>query len=202
MYKQYHFATQPLATPISWYAHQLHPVLLRVGVVATLLIEVPFTFLSLGNFVFVRRVGVVGQALLQLMIIATGNYNFFNFLTLALMIPVWMDESEDVNLKSKKLKALNDKNVKLGLQKKGSSGLPLPLKIAIITTVVATMTAVMFDYRIIDVVPGSDNTTLMAYLDRIQLKLSSTVPTYLPKVVRYSGLVAGGIVSINVYKSF
>jgi hypothetical protein len=84
----------------------MHPLFLRLGVAATLLIEIPFTFLLIMPLRHMRRTGVVLQALLQVMscvrvvrmcvrdcvqilIIATGNYNFFNFLTLALLVPVW-----------------------------------------------------------------------------------------------------------------
>ena len=38
---EYHFATQPIANPLAWLAHQLPPVLLRFGVAATLMIEIP-----------------------------------------------------------------------------------------------------------------------------------------------------------------
>jgi hypothetical protein len=57
-----------------------------------LLVEVPLTFLLLSPFQFTRRVGVVTQAALQIFIMLTGNFNFFNLLTLALLIPVWSSD--------------------------------------------------------------------------------------------------------------
>ena len=60
---QYHFATQCLPTPIAWFAHQLPPVLLKAGVAATLLIEIPYTFLLIAPFRTVRRIGVILQVL-------------------------------------------------------------------------------------------------------------------------------------------
>jgi hypothetical protein len=86
---EYHFATQGLPTVLGWYFHQLHPLILRTGVVFTLLVEIPMTFLLISPFQFTRRVGVALQASLQIVILLTGNYNFFNLLTLVLLVPVW-----------------------------------------------------------------------------------------------------------------
>jgi len=86
---EYHFATQCLPGPLAWYAHQLPPFLLRLGVAATLWIEIPVAVLLVVPFTYARRVGVVLQILLQVLILLTGNYNFFNLLTIALCIPVW-----------------------------------------------------------------------------------------------------------------
>jgi len=89
---EYHFATQPLPTALAWVAHQLPPVLLRLGVGITLVIEIPLTFMLLAPSAFCRRVGVFAQLSLQLMILVTGNYNFFNILTMVLMIPCYMED--------------------------------------------------------------------------------------------------------------
>lgn len=91
---QYHFATQPLPSALAWYSHQLHPILLRLGVAATLLIELPATLLLVCPNHTWRIWGAILQGLLQLMIIATGNYNFFNLLTLVLLIPVCENEQD------------------------------------------------------------------------------------------------------------
>jgi len=92
---EYHFATQPLPTALAWFSHQLHPLLLRLGVAATLLVEGPATLLLVAPSHTMRLWGGGLQALLQLMIIATGNYNFFNLLTLALVVPVCEREAVD-----------------------------------------------------------------------------------------------------------
>lgn len=84
---EYHFATQCLPGPLSWHAHQLHPLFLRLGVAATFVIEIPATFLLLFPSSRVRKVGAWMQIFLQVLIIATGNYNFFNLLTVALCLP-------------------------------------------------------------------------------------------------------------------
>ena len=92
---EYHFATQCIPTPLSWWAHQLPPILLRASVAATLIIEIPLTFLLILPFRESRRIGVIFQVILQILIILTGNYNFFNLLTIALMLPAWADDYID-----------------------------------------------------------------------------------------------------------
>jgi hypothetical protein len=85
----YHFATQCLPTPLAWIAHGLPGELLRVSVAATLVIEIPLTLLLIVPHYRVRRVGVVLQVVLQVSIILTGNYNFFNLLTMLLCMKCW-----------------------------------------------------------------------------------------------------------------
>lgn len=65
--------------------------------------EIPLTFLLISPFQFTRRVGVLAQASLQLFIMLTGNYNFFNLLTLSLLIPVWYSDfpSDMMHLRQK-----------------------------------------------------------------------------------------------------
>ena len=89
---QYHFETQPLPTAAAWFAHQLPQWLLQGSTLATLVIEllVPFLlflprrlrFLAAGLF-----------ALLQLSILATGNYNWFNLLSLSLCVAALDDQA-------------------------------------------------------------------------------------------------------------
>jgi hypothetical protein len=82
---EYHFATQCLPGPLAWHVQQLHPLLLRLSVAATILIEIPAAYLLLVSGT-ISKIGAVLQILLQLMILATGNYNFFNLLTIALCL--------------------------------------------------------------------------------------------------------------------
>lgn len=84
---EYHFATQCLPGPLAWHAHQLHPFLLRLSVAITFLIEIPVAFLLIAPTVATRRIGAWLQIILQVMIIVTGNYNFFNLLTIVLCVP-------------------------------------------------------------------------------------------------------------------
>ena len=87
---EYHFWTQPLPTPLAWYAAQLPAWLLMAGTAATLGIELGSVFL-----IFLPRRPRAAAAccvlLLQSMIILTGNYNFFNLLTMLLCIFLFDD---------------------------------------------------------------------------------------------------------------
>jgi predicted DCC family thiol-disulfide oxidoreductase YuxK len=86
----YHFLTQPLPTPLAWYAAQLPKTLLSTATGAMLLIE-----LLLPCFIFcprrLRFVGAGGILLLQACILLTGNYNWFNLQTMALCLLLFDD---------------------------------------------------------------------------------------------------------------
>jgi hypothetical protein len=82
---QYHYWTQPLPNPIAWFIHLLPPVLQRASVGGMLVIELVCPFLLFAP----RRARLTATALLaalQLGILVTGNYGFFNFLTLVLCL--------------------------------------------------------------------------------------------------------------------
>ena len=81
---QFHFATQPLPTPLAWYAAALPSSLLRLGVAGALVLEGPAAWLLLCPLRGARTAGVALQAVFQLTIALTGNYTFFNALTAVL----------------------------------------------------------------------------------------------------------------------
>jgi predicted DCC family thiol-disulfide oxidoreductase YuxK len=87
---EYHFWTQPLPTPLAWYAAQLPPWLLIGGTAATLVVELGSVFL-----IFLpRRLRAAAACcvlLLQSLIVLTGNYNFFNLLTMLLCVFLFDD---------------------------------------------------------------------------------------------------------------
>jgi hypothetical protein len=88
----YHYHTQPLPTPLAWYADKLPLLLQKASVVGVFFIElvVPIFFLFPQ-----RRVRIVAAALtiaLQLSIAATGNYTFFNLLTIVLCLPLFWED--------------------------------------------------------------------------------------------------------------
>lgn len=82
---QYHFETQPLPTPLAWYAHQLPDPLLAALAAVHFAIELGFVFL-----IFLPRrarfVAAGAIVALQLGIMASGNYGFFNLQVLALCL--------------------------------------------------------------------------------------------------------------------
>jgi len=81
----FHYETQPLPTPISWYMHQLPGGFQKVSVVVMFAIEllVPFLIFTPRRLRFVAA-GLI--AFLQVGIFLTGNYTFFNLLALALCL--------------------------------------------------------------------------------------------------------------------
>ncbi len=86
----YYFQTAPLPTPLAWYAHHLPHAILAAATVATLFIELVLPFLIL----FPRRlrfIAAFGFLLLQVVILLTGNYTFFNLLTMALCLALFDD---------------------------------------------------------------------------------------------------------------
>ncbi len=82
---RYHFLTQPLPNPVAYYAYRLPAQVLDALSGIALGIEFIAPFLLFGPR-RVRQAGVVLLALLQVSILLTGNYAFFNLLTLALCI--------------------------------------------------------------------------------------------------------------------
>jgi hypothetical protein len=82
---QYHYETQPLPTRAAWYFHQLPAGFQEFSVLVMFIIELWFPFLILGSK-NARLLGAAGIAFLQILIFITGNYSFFNLLTLALCI--------------------------------------------------------------------------------------------------------------------
>jgi predicted DCC family thiol-disulfide oxidoreductase YuxK len=88
----YHFHTQPLPTWIAWYADQLPAGMQKTLCAATLGIEI-----GLPLLIFAPRrprlVGAAGLAALQILILITGNYAFFNWLTLALCLLLLDDDT-------------------------------------------------------------------------------------------------------------
>ncbi|CAD7676977.1 unnamed protein product [Nyctereutes procyonoides] len=80
----YHYETQCLPTPASWFAHHLPVWLHKLSVVATFLIEIAVPPLFFAPMRRLRLAAFCSQVLLQVLIIVTGNYNFFNLLTLVL----------------------------------------------------------------------------------------------------------------------
>jgi len=86
----FHFQTQPLPTPLAWYAYQLPQSALLAATAVTFVIELVLPF-----FIFLPRrlrfIAAFGFLLLQVCICITGNYNFFNLLTMALCLVLFDD---------------------------------------------------------------------------------------------------------------
>lgn len=88
----YHWATQPLPTPLAWFARRYTSSTVRkLGVALTLALEGPGTLMLIAPFRACRHIGATAQIMLQVAIAATGNYTFFNLLTVALMAACYDD---------------------------------------------------------------------------------------------------------------
>ena len=81
----FHYETQPLPTWIGWYAHQLPEWLHKISVIGMFAVElvVPFLIFAPRRL---RTTGCIGLIGLQVLILLTGNYCFFNLLTVALCL--------------------------------------------------------------------------------------------------------------------
>jgi hypothetical protein len=98
-----HFQGQCLPHSLSWWAAQLPSVMLKLGVALALVAEGPCTFLLLAPHRPTRFIAAWLQIFLQVLIILTGSYNFFNILTILLALIValpdnslsWMERLED-----------------------------------------------------------------------------------------------------------
>lgn len=86
----YHYWTQPLPNPVSWFAAQLPHWFHRFSIILMFAIELVIPFLIFMP----RRLRHAGAWILiafQLLIVLTGNYTFFNILTICLCIPLFDD---------------------------------------------------------------------------------------------------------------
>ncbi len=86
----FHYETQPLPPWTAWYAHQLPAWFHRLSVAIMFAIELLVPFLIAAP----RRLRHAGSVLLiafQVLIVATGNYAFFNLLAIALCLFLFDD---------------------------------------------------------------------------------------------------------------
>ena len=81
----FHYETQPLPTWIGWYAHQLPEWCQQISVIGMFAVELILPFLIFAPR-RLRTAGCIGLVGLQVLILLTGNYCFFNLLTIALCL--------------------------------------------------------------------------------------------------------------------
>jgi lipase maturation factor 1 len=81
----YHYETQPIPTWTSWYMQQLPGWFQSMSVLLTLAVELLVPLLIFGPCRG-RRLACFVLVGFQILILATGNYGFFNLLTIALCI--------------------------------------------------------------------------------------------------------------------
>ncbi len=81
----FHYETQPLPTWVGWYAHQLPVWFQKVSVILMFGIELLVPLLIFCGR-RARQIAAGGFAVFMLLILLTGNYCFFNLLTVALCL--------------------------------------------------------------------------------------------------------------------
>jgi lipase maturation factor 1 len=88
----FHYWTQPLPTLVAWYMNQLPEAFQRFSTATVLAIELLVPFLVFAPRMW-RFFGAAAMLLLQLLIFLTGNYTFFNLLTMALCLFLFDDRA-------------------------------------------------------------------------------------------------------------
>ncbi len=91
----FHYETQPLPTWISWYVHHLPEWVHTLAVGGMFFVElfVPLVILAPTRQRRLKQFGCILLVTLQLLIAATGNYGFFNLLTIALCVTLLDDQA-------------------------------------------------------------------------------------------------------------
>ena len=88
---QFHYETQPLPTWLGWYAHQLPGRFQQFSTLLMFIVELVLPFLIFTPR-RLRRVPFTAFVALQILIFLTGNYCFFNLLTILLCL-VLLDDN-------------------------------------------------------------------------------------------------------------
>ena len=92
----YHFATQCLPTPLAHTFANLPPAARRAAVAVTFFLQTYGAVFIISPLAMHGITAFTFHGLLQLLIMATGNYNFFNILTI-LMLYLCADWNETFN---------------------------------------------------------------------------------------------------------
>jgi hypothetical protein len=124
---EHHFETQPLPGPLSWWAHQLPDGLLAAVTTAILAIELLLPLALIAPRRLRALAGLVYIAF-QLAIVATGNYNFFNLLTMVLALSLFDDRALGLEAQGHR------RGTPLGLGRLGVAGLVLVSSFGLLQT--------------------------------------------------------------------
>jgi hypothetical protein len=86
----YHYWTQPLPNAISWYAAQAPVLFQKISCIFLFAVELVVPFLIFAGR-WGRLAAFFGITALQVLILLTGNYGFFNFLAIGLCLTLLED---------------------------------------------------------------------------------------------------------------
>ena len=87
---RFHYETQPLPTPLAWYMHLLPGWFQNLSVCGVFAVELALPFLIFGPR-RLKQVAGIGIIAFMVLIFATGNYTFFNLLTIAFCLFLFDD---------------------------------------------------------------------------------------------------------------
>jgi len=132
----WHFYTQPLPNPIAWYVHNA-PEWVRHGLTGgTLFVELLLPVLIIMPR-RLRHAGAWAFILLETGILATGNYNFFNLLTIFLCVFLFDDQALARVLPSHWFAALA---ARTPAPERGAKALPMTVLCAMLVVCGASLT--------------------------------------------------------------
>jgi predicted DCC family thiol-disulfide oxidoreductase YuxK len=86
----FHYETQPLPTPLAWYMHLLPAWFQKISVGCVFAVELVLPFLIFAPRRLKQLAGI-GIITFQFLIFLTGNYTFFNLLTIAFCLFLFDD---------------------------------------------------------------------------------------------------------------
>ncbi|HEY3839627.1 MAG TPA: lipase maturation factor family protein, partial [Bryobacteraceae bacterium] len=87
----YHYQTQPLPTPLAWYAEQLPMGFQKFSTAMVFVVELGLPFLTFGPR-RLKQLAAAGFVMFQVLIMLTGNYTCFNLLAMALCLSLLDDQ--------------------------------------------------------------------------------------------------------------
>jgi lipase maturation factor 1 len=138
----FHYHTQPLPTPLAWYLDQLPLWFQRASTAMVLAVELAAPFLTL----LPRRPRMLGAGCLiglQGLILLTGNYAFFNWLTIALCILLLDDQFLRRVMPSR-----------IGEKARAALGRPMKAILAVLTTLIVLLNIGQFSHLFFGDAPG------------------------------------------------
>lgn len=86
----YFFPNQPMPTPLAWYFHKLPQAWFTFTIVVTFLVEMIVPFFVFGVRIF-RFIALLSFTAITLLIMLSGNYGYFNVLSIALSVVLLHD---------------------------------------------------------------------------------------------------------------
>jgi predicted DCC family thiol-disulfide oxidoreductase YuxK len=136
----YHFLTQPLPTPLAWYAAHLPARVLTFATGATFVVELilPFLIFCPRRLRFFAAFGIL---LLESLILVTGNYNWFNLQTMLLCLPLFDDAALQKLLPRRLTQWLGARHFMQPLQKRGR------VTVAVLASLILFLSLVQMDQR-------------------------------------------------------